>query len=63
MLVRPIERDDFEAWLPLWDGYNAFYGRAGATALPQAITRPTCASWSTRTKAERAFTYYQNYEV
>jgi GNAT superfamily N-acetyltransferase len=41
MQVRPIERGDFEAWLPLWDGYNAFYGRLGETALPEAITRTT----------------------
>jgi len=41
MRIRPIERDDFAAWLPLWDGYNAFYGRAGETAMPEAITRAT----------------------
>lgn len=29
------------AWLPLWDGYNAFYGRAEATALPRQITEAT----------------------
>ena len=23
--VRPLESGDFDAWLPLWDGYNAFY--------------------------------------
>jgi GNAT superfamily N-acetyltransferase len=23
--VRPLEARDFDAWLPLWDGYNAFY--------------------------------------
>jgi GNAT superfamily N-acetyltransferase len=28
---------------PLWDGYNRFYGRADATALPDAITQMT---WS-----------------
>jgi GNAT superfamily N-acetyltransferase len=39
--VRLVERDDFNAWLPLWDGYNAFYGRAGVTALPEGITRTT----------------------
>jgi GNAT superfamily N-acetyltransferase len=39
--VRPLERGDFAAWLPLWDGYNAFYGRLGDTALPEAITRTT----------------------
>jgi GNAT superfamily N-acetyltransferase len=41
--VRFVRRSDFEKWLPLWDGYNAFYGRAGATALPRAITERT---WS-----------------
>jgi len=25
----------------LWDGYNAFYGRSGATALPESITEST----------------------
>ncbi|HZX28914.1 MAG TPA: GNAT family N-acetyltransferase [Telluria sp.] len=39
--VRPIERADLGAWRPLWDGYNAFYGRAGATALPEEITHST----------------------
>jgi GNAT superfamily N-acetyltransferase len=37
--VRPIRREDFAAWTPLWDGYNAFYGRSGPTALDPAITR------------------------
>ncbi|CAG9272874.1 GNAT family N-acetyltransferase [Paraburkholderia unamae] len=41
--VRAVAPDDFDAWLPLWDGYNRFYGRFGATALPEAITRTT---WS-----------------
>ena len=40
-LVRPIKQDDFSAWQPLWDGYNAFYGRAGETALPVEITQAT----------------------
>lgn len=39
--VRPIERRDLEAWLPLWAGYNAFYGRTGPTALADEITRST----------------------
>lgn len=43
MIVRPIEAGDFEAWTPLWDGYNAFYGRSGETALPAAITKLTWA--------------------
>jgi GNAT superfamily N-acetyltransferase len=29
--------------LPLWDGYNTFYGRSGPTALPMEITLST---WS-----------------
>ena len=43
MLVRPVERADYDQWLPLWDGYNAFYGRAGDTALDPAVTAMT---WS-----------------
>jgi len=43
VIVRPIERRDFEGWLPLWNGYNAFYGRSGPTALPEEITRTTWA--------------------
>jgi len=41
--IRPLRRDDWDAWLPLWDGYNAFYGRAGATALPDEVTQTTWA--------------------
>jgi len=43
VIVRPIERRDFEGWLPLWNGYNAFYGRSGPNALPEEITRTTWA--------------------
>jgi GNAT superfamily N-acetyltransferase len=41
VVVRPVVAQDLEAWLPLWAGYNAFYGRSGATALPDAVTRTT----------------------
>lgn len=41
--IRSIRPSDREAWLPLWDGYNAFYGRSGPTALPRAITDVTWA--------------------
>ena len=41
--IRPIEPIDRAAWFPLWDGYNAFYGREGATALDPAITEATWA--------------------
>jgi GNAT superfamily N-acetyltransferase len=37
--VRPISAADRAAWEPLWAGYNAFYERSGATALPPAITQ------------------------
>jgi GNAT superfamily N-acetyltransferase len=37
--VRNIEETDYADWLPLWDGYNAFYGRHGATALPAHVTQ------------------------
>lgn len=40
-LVRAVRRTDYDGWRPLWDGYNAFYGRSGATALPESITRMT----------------------
>jgi len=39
--VRPILRGDLDQWRPLWDGYNAFYGRSGPTALDEAITSAT----------------------
>src|SRR5580704_15485328 len=41
--IRPVRTEDFSAWLELWDGYNAFYGRSGETALAPEITRMT---WS-----------------
>ena len=41
--VRTLQRGDFSAWQRLWDGYNEFYGRTGATALSPEITRAT---WS-----------------
>jgi len=43
VIVRPIRREDFPQWLPLWDGYNEFYGRSGPTALPAEITQMTWA--------------------
>lgn len=39
--IRPARKADFSAWLPLWEGYNAFYGRSGSTALPMHITQTT----------------------
>lgn len=41
LVVRSVTRADFDRWLPLWDGYNAFYGRSGPTALAAEITAAT----------------------
>ena len=43
ILIRPVQPSDFAQWKPLWDGYNAFYGRRDETALPEEITQMT---WS-----------------
>ena len=43
LTVRPVTRADYTQWLPLWEGYNEFYGRHGATALPPEITAMTWA--------------------
>ena len=37
-VVRKIEAADYAGWRPLWEGYNAFYGREGESALPERIT-------------------------
>ena len=34
---------DYPQWRPLWDGYNRFYGRFDATALPEEMTALTWA--------------------
>lgn len=36
--VRPVASADFEAWKPLWLGYNRFYGRE---TVAEALTRTT----------------------
>jgi GNAT superfamily N-acetyltransferase len=41
--VRSVAPEDFAEWKVLWDGYNAFYGREGPTALPLKTTQMT---WS-----------------
>ena len=43
VIVRTAAQADYGDWLALWDGYNAFYGRHGETALPPATTAMT---WS-----------------
>ena len=41
--MRTVQPSDYAQWKPLWDGYNAFYGRKGDTALSDEITSAT---WS-----------------
>src|ERR1700704_6492421 len=43
LIIRSVIPTDFPRWLPLWEGYNRFYGRAGTNALPDEITQVT---WS-----------------
>ncbi|WP_026345162.1 GNAT family N-acetyltransferase [Novispirillum itersonii] len=40
-LIRPVKPEDYAQWLPLWTGYNTFYGRSGPSALPADITAMT----------------------
>lgn len=40
-LIRNIAASDYAGWLPLWEGYNAFYQRSGPTALAAPITAAT----------------------
>jgi GNAT superfamily N-acetyltransferase len=37
VIVRPAQKSDFDAWRPLWEGYNTFYKRA----VPDEIARLT----------------------
>jgi GNAT superfamily N-acetyltransferase len=42
-VIRFVVESDFAQWLPLWLGYNKFYGRFGSSALRDEITRTTWA--------------------
>jgi GNAT superfamily N-acetyltransferase len=52
--IRPAERRDLGEWRVLWDGYNAFYGRSGPTALDEVITRSTWERFFTPAEPVRA---------
>jgi len=43
LTIRVVGQPDFARWQPLWDGYNAFYGRSGPTAVSPELTRITWA--------------------
>ena len=40
VLIRQVQQQDIQPG-GLWDGYNAFYGRHGETALPEPVTEAT----------------------
>ena len=58
--VRPITSTDYAGWLPLWDGYNAFYGRQGDTALDLKITQTTWARFLNHHEPIHAFVAEQD---
>src|SRR5690349_10769539 len=41
LTIRAVTRQDYDQWHQLFDGYNAFYGRSGPTALAPEIVRMT----------------------
>ena len=41
MIIREPTQGDHSQWLVLWNGYNAFYGREGPTALAPEVTETT----------------------
>nr|WP_198981000.1 GNAT family N-acetyltransferase [Herbaspirillum sp. ASV7] len=43
LVIRSARPEDYAQWKVLWDGYQAFYGRSGPTALAPHITETTWA--------------------
>jgi len=41
LIIRPVDIQDYDQWLTLFEGYNAFYGRVGETKLPSEIVNTT----------------------
>lgn len=40
--VRPIRNSDYDAWLPLWHGYNAFYRNDPTDEVTQSTFQRLC---------------------
>jgi GNAT superfamily N-acetyltransferase len=59
-IVRPIRTEDYAEWRPLWDGYNAFYGRVGATALAEPVTAATWERFFCASESVHAFVAEQH---
>ena len=58
--IRDLREADHDEWRKLWDGYNAFYGRHGDTALPEDITRTTWARFFDPAEPVHALVAEQN---
>ena len=58
--IRAVNESDYAQWLPLWDGYNAFYGRQGETALDLNITQTTWERFLNSNEPVNAFVAEQN---
>ncbi len=54
-VIRAVRADDCVQWRALWAGYNAFYGREGATALPEAVINLTWSRFFDRYEPMHAF--------
>lgn len=58
-LIREVRTEDFERWLPLWEGYNRFYERS----IPDAVTRGTWARFFQPAEAMHALVAEQDGEL
>ena len=58
--IRTVRETDYAQWLPLWDGYNAFYGRKGETALALNITQTTWERFLNSNEPVNVFVAEQN---
>lgn len=63
LTIRPPVPDDYDRWLPLWLGYNAFYGRSGPTALDPAITSATWARFFDPNEPVHALVAESNHQL
>jgi GNAT superfamily N-acetyltransferase len=63
IFVRPIAPNDYKQWRPLWDGYNAFYGREGETALPERVTQATWERFFSASEPVHAFVAVEDESV
>jgi len=63
VLVRDLREEHHDEWRKLWDGYNAFYGRHGDTALAEEITRTTWARFFDPAEPVHALVAERNHKI